>query len=204
MMRAFVTGTDTGVGKTVVCAWLVRHWNADYWKPVQSGTAEGRDGQEIIRLAGLDPQRWHPSQYELKAPLSPHEAARLEGCCIELSAFSLPRTNWSLVVEGAGGVLVPINDQDLMVDLMVDLGLPAIVVARTALGTINHTLLTLEALRRRGVAVAGVVLNGPPNAANRRAIAGHGKAPIIGELPPLSPLNAEAIRRLPPPSELAL
>lgn len=184
MSGVFVTGTDTDVGKTMVSAWLVRSWRADYWKPVQSGVGQGAD-IEVIRQVCPD-ARLHPSAYLLSQPLSPHDAAEKDGLRIRLGAFALPATDRTLVVEGAGGVLVPLNDRHLMVDLMEHLGLPIIVVARSGLGTINHTLLTLEALRHRNLPIAGVILNGPHNPANRAAIEHFGKAEVIGELPPLS------------------
>lgn len=202
MRRVFVTGTDTGVGKTVVCAWIARHWGASYWKPVQSGLAE-RDADTVERLGGLSRERLHPSTYELRAPLSPHEAARREGRCIDIEAFALPSLSGPLVVEGAGGVLVPLNDEHRIIDLMVRLGLPALIVARSGLGTLNHTLLTLEALRRRSIRIAGVVLNGPPNQPNREAIERLGQVPRVVELALITPLDAEAIARLPPPPDFS-
>ncbi|HLN24301.1 MAG TPA: dethiobiotin synthase [Patescibacteria group bacterium] len=183
MSGVFVTGTDTDVGKTMVSAWLVRSWRADYWKPIQSGTDDCWDA-DVIRKVAPD-SHVHPSTYALKAPLSPHEAARLEGVTLRGEMFRLPPTQHPLVVEGAGGALVPINDDEVMADVMLRLGLPVLVVARSGLGTINHTLLTLEALRHRGLTVAGVILNGPPNPANARAIEQFGKIPVIAELPPL-------------------
>lgn len=190
MSAVFVTGTDTGIGKTMVSAWLVRSWGADYWKPVQSGTIEGRDADVVRRVAPS--ARIHPSTYCLKAPLSPHEAARRQGLTIRTELFLLPSTDAPLVVEGAGGALVPLNDRDLMVDLMVRLALPVLVVARSGLGTINHSLLTIEALRRRDLTVAGVVLNGPPDAANRAAIERFGRVRVVAELPPLAGSDALA------------
>jgi dethiobiotin synthetase/malonyl-CoA O-methyltransferase len=183
MSGIFVTGTDTDVGKTMVSAWLVRSWKADYWKPIQSGTDDCWDADVIRKVAPKT--QVHPSTYALKAPLSPHEAARLQGITIRSELFTLPPAMRSLVVEGAGGALVPINDDEVMADVMVRLGLPVLVVARSGLGTINHTLLTLGALRHRGLTVAGVVLNGPSNPANRQAIEHFGKIRVIAELPPL-------------------
>lgn len=184
MTGVFVTGTDTGVGKTLVSAWLVKSWRADYWKPVQSGTVEGADAFEVRRL--VPDAVIHPSAYAFKAPLSPDQAAGREGALIDLAAFTLPATGRTLVVEGAGGALVPLNDGALMTDLMARLGLPVLVVARSGLGTINHTLLTLEALGRRGLAVMGVVMNGPADPANRLAIERHGRVPVLAELPVLA------------------
>ena len=189
----FVTGTDTDVGKTVACAYLLRALDADYWKPVQSGLEGETDSEAVQRLTGLPPERFHASAYALRAPLSPHESARRDGVRISLEAFALPKTPRFLLVEGAGGVLVPLNADALMVDLMRRLGLPVILVARSTLGTINHTLLSLEALRVRGLKVAGIVMNGPPNEANRRALEEYGKAEVIAEIPRLEPLDAPTL-----------
>jgi malonyl-CoA O-methyltransferase len=202
MRGVFVTGTDTDVGKTVVSAWLVRALDADYWKPVQAGLDGETDSDVVLRLAGLAPARIHASAYRLEAPLSPHEAARREGVRIDLSRFELPASPRPIVVEGAGGLLVPLNDRALIADLIARLGLPAVLVARSTLGTINHTLLSLEALRARRIPCLGVVINGPPNAANRKAIETYGRAHILAELPRLEPLDetaiAEAARRFAP------
>ncbi len=188
----FVTGTGTDVGKTVAAACLVRALDADYWKPVQSGLADADDAAEVARLTGLPPARIHPFTYALQAPLSPHEAARREGVSIDMDRFSLPATGRPLVVEGAGGLLVPLNRDALMIDLIARLGLPVVLVGPSGLGTINHTLLSLEALRRRGLPVLGVILNGPSNPANRAAIEWHGRIPVR-ELPRIDPLDADAV-----------
>jgi dethiobiotin synthetase/malonyl-CoA O-methyltransferase len=188
MKGVFVTGTDTNVGKTIVSAWLVRSWHADYWKPIQSGTDEGLDADRVGALA--PGAIIHPSTYLLKAPLSPHEAARLEGVEIELDAVRPPEVRGRLVIEGAGGVLAPLNTQDRIIDLIAKLGLPAIVVARSTLGTINHTALTVEALQRRDVPIAGIILNGPPNPANRQAITHFTGIRVVGELPCLDPVES--------------
>ena len=194
MSSIFVTGTDTGVGKTVVSAWLVRSWQADYWKPVQSGTADGRDA-DVIRAASPGTVI-HDSAFSLSAALSPHEAARRDGVAIRLEDFHLPSTSRPLVVEGAGGVLVPLDDRHFIVDLIARLGLPTLVVARSTLGTINHTLLTVEALRRRRLRIAGIVLNGPPDPANRQAIEHFANVPVVAELPQLT--DSAAIADHPP------
>lgn len=193
MSGFFVTGTDTNTGKTVACAYLMRVLDADYWKPVQSGLDGETDTETVRRLTGLPAERFHRSAYELRAPLSPHEAARRESIAISLDAFELPRTSRAIIVEGAGGVLVPLNGEALMIDLMAALGLPVILVARTTLGTINHTLLSLEALRTRRIAVAGVILSGEPNRANRMAIETYGKVGVLAELPMIAPLDAQTL-----------
>jgi malonyl-CoA O-methyltransferase len=195
--RVFVTGTDTGVGKTLVSACLVRAWDAAYWKPLQTGLAdEPGDTASVTTLAELTPDRCHAPAHALAAPLAPHAAALLEGVSIRLDELVLPAETRSLVVEGAGGLMVPINDRALMIDLIAQLGLPAVLVARSTLGTINHTLLGLEALRARNLPIAGVILNGPPNPGNRAAIEQFGRVRILAEIPPLSPLDAAAVARV--------
>jgi len=203
----FVTGTDTDVGKTVAAACLCAAWNASYWKPVQTGLAADRgDRATVADLAGLTAARVLPSAYEFQAPLSPHAAAAAENATIRLSSIRLPGTSGPMVLEGAGGVLVPLNDSALMADLIRELALPAVLVTRTTLGTINHTLLSLEALRARGITVAGVILNGPANAGNRDAIARFGRVRILAELPRVQPLDADAVHglaaRIPPLADI--
>lgn len=190
MKGLFVTGTGTEVGKTVAAACLVKALGADYWKPVQSGYLEMDDTEEVRRLTNC---AIHEPGYRLEAPLSPHEAARLEGMSLDMDRFVLPETEGPLVVEGAGGLLVPINDEALMIDLIAALGLPTVIVSLSGLGTINHTLLSLEALRSRGLAVLGVVMNGPLNPANRKAIEAYGRVRVLGELTPADPLDAAAV-----------
>jgi len=197
MRGVFVTGTDTSVGKTVVSACLVRAWDADYWKPLQTGLAvERADASTVAELAVRQHGRIHESVYALQAPLSPHAAAALEGVAIEFKRIRLPASARPLVVEGAGGVLVPIDGFRLMVDLIAELGLPALLVARSTLGTINHTLLSLEALRARDLTILGVVMVGEPNRGNREAIERLGRVPVIAELPFVAPLDFAAIDRL--------
>jgi dethiobiotin synthase len=178
----FVTGTDTGVGKTVVSAILCSGMQADYWKPVQTGTNESRDSEFLKDFS----KTIFPEAYKLREPLSPHAAARLENVDISLEKIvaACPSTTGSLIVEGAGGVLVPLNEHHLMIDLIQKIELPAIVVSRSTLGTINHTLLTLEALRNRQISIAGIVMVGPANPQNRDALEKYGRAPVVGEVLP--------------------
>jgi malonyl-CoA O-methyltransferase len=193
----FVTGTDTGVGKTVAAACLARAWRASYWKPVQTGTDAGDDDTTMVAtLAGVPAARLPAPAYLLRAPLSPHAAAELEGVTINMQTLALPSCAPPLVVEGAGGILVPLNGDNFMIDLMVKLSLPVVLVARSTLGTINHTLLSLAALRARGLPIAGVILNGPPNAGNRAAIERFGRARILAELPRVDPLDPSTVARL--------
>ena len=193
----FVTGTGTGIGKTLVSACLVRAWNACYWKPLQTGVeSEAADSDTVGRLARLPPEQVLPPAFVLRAPLSPEAAAALEGVSIDVDAIRLPsHGNRPVVVEGAGGLMVPIEGDTMMIDLMARLGLPVVLVASSTLGTINHTLLSLEALRARGIPVAGVILNGPPSAGNRDAVARHGRVRVLAELPMFDPVDATAIDR---------
>ena len=197
----FVTGTDTSVGKTAVSAALLHRYRGQlrYWKPVQTGIEQDDDTAEVQRLSGCGPRGVLAEGVRLRHPVSPHLAARLGGVNITIDALAAtlevqPSTD-RFVVEGAGGVLVPLNDTERMVDLIARLGLPAVVVSRSSLGTINHTLLTLEALRARAVPIAGVVMVGPPNADNRLAIDQYGHSPVLGALPLFEPLTPERLRR---------
>lgn len=200
----FVTGTDTDVGKTVVSAALVAGCRSRgpvrYWKPVQTGIEQVSDTGVVARLAACAPGEIVDAGVRLRLPVSPHLAARMAGISISVESVmaespltgSAGASEAFWIIEGAGGVLVPLNDGQLMVDLMTRLDMPAVVVGRTAVGTINHTLLTIEALRRRRIEVAFVVLSGEPDAAARQAIAHHGRV-RVEELPRLTPLIPETL-----------
>ncbi len=196
----FVTGTDTGVGKTVVSAALLHRYQPkvplQYWKPIQTGAEIDDDTTEVRRLAGGTGARILEPGVCLPEPVSPHLAAELAGQLIDLGALMVhtgghAETAW--VVEGAGGVSVPVNASEMMTDLMTMLELPVLVAARSSLGTINHTLLTLECLRARSLAVAGVVMVGEADAHNRAAIERYGRTEVLAEMPPLAPLSADAL-----------
>jgi dethiobiotin synthase len=193
--RFFVTGTDTGVGKTVVSAMLCAALDAIYWKPIQTGTREGSDRATVIRLAGIPRKRTIAEAYRFAPPVSPHLAASRSGVRIELRKILLPSigTDQSVIVEGAGGVLVPVNDKQLMTDLIAHLKLPVLLVARTALGTINHTLLSIAALRSAHLDLRAVIMVGKPNVENRKAIEHYGSVAVIGTLAPLHRLNRRAL-----------
>jgi dethiobiotin synthetase len=170
-----------------------------YWKPIQTGIEQDDDSAEVRRLSGCDPADVLADGIRLPRPVSPHLAAELAGCHIHVAGVAQMLTArpgerpW--IVEGAGGVLVPINRHDLMVDLMARIGLAAVLVARSGLGTINHTLLTLEALDRRSIPVAGVVMVGSPNPDNRVAIERYGDVRVVGELPTLDTLGPESLQQ---------
>jgi dethiobiotin synthase len=196
--RFFVTGTDTGVGKTVVSALLCSALDATYWKPIQTGTREGTDTNAVTHLAQLPRERIIPEVYRFAPPVSPHLAARRAGVRIDLRRVQIPRSNrqGSLIVEGAGGALVPINGKQLMVDLMRQLRLPVLLVARTTLGTINHTLLSLAALQAARLDVSGVIMSGAENRENRRAIEYYGDVSVVGWVPILKKLDRAGLLRV--------
>lgn len=190
--RLIVTGTDTDVGKTVFAAGLAAHLGARYWKPVQAGLDDATDSEEVARLSDGRADIL-PEAYRLTTPCSPHEAARIDGVTIDPARLALPAGAGPLVVEGAGGVLVPLAEGLLAADLFAIWGLPVVLVARTALGTINHTLLSLEALRTRGIAVLGVVFSGDAEPVADEAIPRIGAVRHLGRLPHLDPLSAETL-----------
>jgi dethiobiotin synthetase len=196
--RFFITGTDTGVGKTTVSALLCAALDAIYWKPIQTGTREGTDRATVMRFAQLPRSRALPETYRFSPPVSPHLAAARAGIRIALRKIRLPQIppRENLIVEGAGGVLVPINSTELMTDLMSHLGLPVLLVSRTTLGTINHTLLSIAALRAARLDLRGVILSGKPNRENRRAIEHYGKIEVLGIVPPLKKMNRAIFREI--------
>jgi dethiobiotin synthetase len=197
-MRLVICGTDTDVGKTVVSALVVQGLGARYWKPVQSGLEGGGDSGRVQALLQLEEGRLLPEAYRLEAPVSPHWAAERMGVTIEPKRLALPDPTLypgSLVVETAGGLLVPLRRDWLQIEQLAAWNLPVLLVARSGLGTLNHTLLSLEALRRRGLEVLGLVLNGPAHADNPRTLEQLGGVPVLCELPPLDPLNAAALQR---------
>lgn len=197
--RFFVTGTDTGIGKTVVSA-ILMHQNPEfnYWKPVQSGLEDETDTNFIKRIIKPDSSRIIPEAYSLNAPRSPHEAAALDGIQIDIEKISVPTTyaKYPIIIEGAGGLLVPLNNSFYIIDLINKLDAEAILVARSGLGTLNHTLLSLEALRKRNIPIKGVVLNGPIHDSNRETIRTLGNVDILAEIPPTDELSFSWIQNL--------
>ncbi|PCI42290.1 MAG: dethiobiotin synthase [Rhodospirillaceae bacterium] len=185
-----ITGTDTDIGKSVVAAMLTLALGAKYFKPIQCGTDPETDVQAVRRMTGLGPDRILPSPVELKAPLSPHRAAELEGVEVNLSQLT-PPDEPMLIVEGAGGLMVPVNRQVLFIDLFKTWNQPIILVARTGLGTLNHTLLSLEALRARDMNVLGLIFVGDENEDNMQTIAQISGQKVLGRLPLLTNLDAE-------------
>jgi len=196
--RIFITGTDTGVGKTVVSAILMAGLGGYYWKPVQSGLDEITDTEWVRESTGLSDDHFFSETYRLTLPLSPHASALHDGVRIDLESFQAPEIPRSghLIIEGAGGLLVPLNETHLMTDLIKRLGSPVLLVARSALGTINHTLLSLEQLRREGIDVMGIVINGPKNPENREAIEHYGRTRVLAEIEPIEYIDPQNLKIL--------
>ena len=188
MTRFVVTGTDTGIGKTIFSAALAQATGAPYWKPIQAGLDEESDSETVARLADV---RVYPEGYRLTAPASPHLAAEIDGVTIDAHALTPPEGD--VIVEGAGGALVPVTRETLYADLFARWGLPVIVCARTALGTINHSLLTIEALRARGVAIHGLAFLGDAMPDSEATIAAIGGVRRLGRLPVIDPLTPETL-----------
>ena len=197
MKPLVVTGTDTNIGKSVVASMLTLALDAVYWKPIQAGTEGETDRERVARMTGLGPERFRGEQYILKNPLSPHRAAELEGITIDAQGLSLPNdipAHQTLVIEGAGGVLVPVTRELLQADLFARWTAPAILCARTTLGTINHSLLSIEALRARGVAILGIIFVGGEMADTEKTIVEMGNIKRLGRLPALQECNPETLR----------
>ena len=184
-----ITGTDTGIGKTVFSAGLAGALGAHYWKPVQAGVDPEGDKESVAALSGLPASHILPEAYRLATPASPHLAARIDGVEISLDRLALPQVDGSLVVEGAGGLMVPISESLLMIDLFAHWGQPVILCARTGLGTINHSLLSIEALKARDIPIAGIAFIGEQHEENERIVPRLAGIPSLGRLPLLDPLD---------------
>jgi len=192
-VRSFVvTGTDTGIGKTLFAAALTAALKGVYWKPVQAGLDGETDSQIVARLSGM---RVLPEAYRFKLAASPHKAAAAQGVQIDLAKLALPKIDAPLIAEGAGGLLVPLTEDLLVIDLFARWCVPLILCARTSLGTINHTLLSLEAIRARDIPLLGVTFIGEANEDSQRIIVKIGGVKILGRLPPVAPLDAENLAR---------
>ena len=191
--RIIICGTDTDVGKTIVSSFFVQGLKGTYWKPIQSGTEEGTDTKTVCNLLSLEPSRYLSEIYKFKAPVSPHWAAEKESSFIEPSNLKLPDLDKLIIIETAGGLMVPLNRNWLQIDQLKVWGAPIILVARTGLGTLNHTLLSLEALKRRNLDVLGIVLNGPPHTDNPKTLEQFGDTRILASLPIFNEVNAKVL-----------
>lgn len=196
MSRALVvTGTDTGIGKTVFAAALAGALDGAYWKPVQAGLDEETDSACVARLSELSGDRILPEAYRLRTPCSPHRAAEIDGVTIDHSRLALPASGRPLVIEGAGGALVPLTRDLVFADMFARWAQPVVIVARTSLGTINHSLLSIEALRARGIAIIGIAFVGEANEDSEATIAAIGGVRRLGRLPRLDPLDRASLAR---------
>ncbi len=192
-LRLIVCGTDTDIGKTIVSSLLVQGLDATYWKPIQSGLEDGGDTKTICKLLQLPPERSLPEKYKFKAAVSPHWAAEKENRIIDPKKLNLPLINKPLIIETAGGVLVPLTRNYLQIDLLKKWMIPVILVARSGLGTLNHTLLSIEALKNRGIPILGIILNGELHPDNPKTLEEFGKVPIIAQLPKFEHLSARVL-----------
>ncbi|WP_024508858.1 dethiobiotin synthase [Bradyrhizobium sp. ARR65] len=193
--RIVVTGTDTGIGKTVFSAGLANFLSAKYWKPVQAGLDGQTDSQHVARLGGLSDDRILPERHRLNTPASPHRAAEIDQVTIDAEALDVPNTGeHPLVIEGAGGLMVPLSRDTLYIDVFARWRLPVLLCARTALGTINHSLLSIEALRHRQIDILGIAFIGDENLDTEKTICRIGQVRKLGRLPWLTPLDATTLR----------
>lgn len=192
-MELFVTGIDTDSGKTFISAILCEALEADYWKPIQSGLP--KDSDWVKSMVSNPKSKIHPERYLLNTPASPHASAKIDGVEISLHDFTIPFHNSKLVIEGAGGCLVPLNDSDFIIDLIKKFGTKTILVADLYLGSINHTLLTAEALRRRNIDVIGIVFNGPSNPESERIILHHTKLACLLHVPRENSINKDVVKK---------
>ena len=179
MKGLVVTGIGTGIGKTLVSSIFVQALDADYWKPIQAGSLDASDSDRVRSLVTARKGRIHPERYRLKEPRSPHAAARSEHIQIAIPSMAPPQTAHPLVIEGAGGILVPLNENELMVDFFAWLGYPVVLVSQHYLGSINHTLLSAEVLKSRKIPVLGIVFNGNRDPETENAILRHTAFPLL-------------------------
>lgn len=193
--KYFVTGIGTDVGKTIISAILTEALQADYWKPVQCGELDNSDSDKIARLISNHITTIHPEAYRFQAPMSPHAAAKLESIHIDIEHIIMPQTHNSLIVEGAGGLMVPLNDEVLVADLISRLNIPVILVAHIYLGSINHTLMSAEILKLRNIRVEGIIFNGPENKESEEYIRKYTGLRIIGRVAQEAEWNAIVVKK---------
>ena len=194
-MRLFVTGIGTEVGKTVISAILTEALEADYWKPVQAGDLDYSDTHKVKDLVSNSKSVFHCETHALNHPMSPHAAAERDGVEISLNDFQIPKTDNHLVIEGAGGLMVPLNRKDCMIDLIEGLGVEAVLVSRNYLGSINHTLLSVEALKSRGIAIKGIIFNDEENAETESVILEMTGLQCLGRVGMIEDLSKESVAK---------
>lgn len=182
MKKYFVTGIGTDIGKTVIAAMLTEALGADYWKPIQSGDLENSDTKKVQNLISNSKTVFHVESYRLNEPMSPHAAAKIDGIEIDLNKIQVPATDNHLIIEGAGGLMVPLNDKDLIIDLIQKLEVEVILVSQNYLGSINHTLLSYESLKNRNIKIAGIIFNGNENKETEDFILNYTQLKCIGKV----------------------
>lgn len=189
----FITGIGTGIGKTVTSAILVEKLQADYWKPIQSGDLDNSDTMKVRSLVANSVSKFHPETYRLTQPYSPHKSAALDGIVIDQQKIVAPQTDNRLLIEGAGGLMVPLNDHFLIADLIAQLQAEVVLVSQNYLGSINHTLLSIELLKQRGISIKGIIFNGESNASTEDYVINYSKINVLGRIPELTVLTPETI-----------
>lgn len=193
MKPIFVTGIGTGIGKTIISAILVEMLKADYWKPIQSGDLADSDTLKVKNLISNEKSFFHPEAYRLTQPFSPHKSAELDGVEIKLENFVIPKIKNQLIIEGAGGLMVPLNEESLMIDLIEKFEAEVILVVQHYLGSINHTLLSTEILKTRNISLKGIIFNGFKDDHSEKAISTFSKSPVLARIPKLDVISKETI-----------
>ena len=191
--KIVICGTDTDVGKTIVSSFLVQGLNASYWKPIQSGLENNGDKGTVSKLLSLPNERLIPETYKFEAAVSPHWAAEKENRMVNPSELKLPITQRTLIIETAGGLMVPLNRAFLQIQQLKAWKLPVILVARTGLGTLNHTLLSIEALKNRSIPLMGLILNGHKHEDNPRTLEEFSGVCVIAQLPRFDKVSAKQL-----------
>jgi dethiobiotin synthetase len=194
-MNYFITGIGTNIGKTIVAAILTEALEADYWKPIQAGDLDNSDSLKIKNLISNTKTQIHKEAYKLKHALSPHATAKLENIIIDLNKITLPKTTNNIIIEGAGGLMVPLNNKELIIDLIAKLGAEVILVSQNYLGSINHTLLTVQALFKNNIPVKGIIFNGIKNESTEDFILEYTKLNFIGRVEETPNITKEWIRQ---------
>lgn len=191
----FITGIGTGIGKTITSAIITEKLKADYWKPIQSGDLAQSDSMTIESLISNNQTVIHPETYRLTQPLSPHLSAKIDGIEIELNNFQLPKTNNNLIVEGAGGLMVPLNGKELILDLIKHLNIEVILISQHYLGSINHTLLTINTLNQHNIVIKGIIFNGEENFESQSYILNYTGVKHLGNIPYINEINKEKVKK---------
>ncbi|MCB9361192.1 MAG: dethiobiotin synthase [Flavobacteriales bacterium] len=193
MKTYFITGIGTDVGKTVVAAILTEALEADYWKPIQAGDIENSDTIKVQNLISNSKTVFHKESYQLTQPMSPHAAAKIDNIEIDLTKISIPETENNLIIEGAGGLMVPLNDSQLIIDLIKKIDVETILVSQNYLGSINHTILSLESLKVKKLKVAGIIFNGNENRETEQYILNYTGVKFLGRINNHTAINKEVV-----------